>query len=116
MAGWGDLKCLGIQYTNPSKNTFYVGEKLDLTLDLRLGSLSPDDLKVEMLFAEKDESGRIHLFTKAPLTLMSNENGVARYHFSLNAKNVGLWDCVIRIIPKHELLPHDLDFNLVKWI
>ena len=116
VAGWGDLKRLDIQYSHPAKNTFYVGEALNLTLDLRIGTLSPDDLKVEMLFAERDESGRIHLFSKAPLTLISCDKGVAHYQFSLDAKNVGLWDCVIRVIPKHELLPHDLDFNLVKWL
>ena len=41
---------------------------------------------------------------------------MATYQFKANAKDVGLWDCVIRIIPRHELLPHDLDFNLVKWM
>ena len=116
VAGWSGIRRQNIDFKSPVNNTFYVGESLSTTLSIRLGSLSPDDIKVEMLFAVKDEYGRTRLFKKVPFELVSTEKDVATYQFKANAKDVGLWDCVIRIIPRHELLPHDLDFNLVKWM
>jgi glucan phosphorylase len=116
VAGWSGIKRKSIDFKSPVNNTFYVGETLTTTLGVRLGNLSPDDIKVEMLFAVKDEYSRPHLFKKVPFELVSSEKDVAEYQFKADAKDVGLWDCVIRIIPKNDLLPHDLDFNLVKWM
>ena len=58
-----------------------------------------------------------------PLRILAPDHlGEARYaplvtyQFDMNAKDVGLWNCAIRIIPQNPALPHDLDFNLVKWM
>lgn len=116
IANWDGISRINVVGENRSKNIFYVGEELHIDLDIRLGNLSPEDVKVELLFADSEHRGRLQLFAKYAFEHISTENGISHYCFKHNAKDVGLWDCVIRIIPQNPLLPHDLDFNLVKWM
>lgn len=113
---WNDIQCVHIESIIRSNNTYYVGEMLTLDLSVRLGELNPEDIKVEMLLANKETNGRMKLFAKYPFQYVDSKDGVSHYHFAFDTKDVGLWDCVIRLIPSHELLPHDLDFCLVKWM
>lgn len=116
IACWQGVKCEQLSFENPTKGTFYVGEQMHIDIQLNLNGLAPQDLKVELLLADGEQHGRVKLFAKYPFELLSVENNVARYQLQKNANDVGLWDCVIRVIPQHPLLPHDLDFNLVKWM
>lgn len=116
IAQWDNIQKVNISSFSRSDSTYYVGEKLTLDLYIRIGTLQPEDLKVEMIFADSENDGTLKLFAKYPLKYISTENGVTRYQFNIQAKDVGLWDYAIRIIPQHPLLPHDQDFNLVKWI
>ena len=116
LANWSSLKCVELNYENRINNTFYVGENLSMTLTFKKGSLSADDLKVEMLFTEQNEQHRTVLHAKYPLVPVKEEGDTVTYQFDMDAKDVGLWNCAIRIIPSNPLLPHDMDFNLVKWM
>lgn len=116
LANWNSLHRVNVDSIIRSNNTFYVGEQLTLDLEINLGGLSPEDVKVELLFADNEENGRRKLISKYPLTYEDTSHDVAHYKLGISAKEIGLWDCVIRVIPRHKLLPHDLDFNLVKWM
>ena len=116
LANWDGISRVNVVGENRVKNIFYVGEELHIDLDIRLGNLNPEDVKVELLFADSERRGKLQLFAKYVFEHISTENGISHYCFKHNAKDVGLWDCVIRIIPQNPMLPHDLDFNLVKWM
>lgn len=115
LSEWNNIVCLDVTRPSQLNNTFYVGDELSVQVTLKIGALTSDDLKVEMIFAEEDEYHQIHLFEKYHFDCIQEENGIAVYRCNINAKNVGLWNCAIRIIPQNRLLPHDLDFNIVKW-
>ncbi len=116
LANWNNIHRVNVDSIIRANNTFYVGERLTLDLEINLGGLTHEDVKVELLFAGSEENGRRKLISKYPLTYEGTSHDVAHYKLDINAKEIGLWDCVIRVIPQHELLPHDLDFNLVKWM
>ncbi|MCR5115078.1 MAG: alpha-glucan family phosphorylase [Bacteroidales bacterium] len=116
IANWSNLRCVDISYQNRINNTFYVGERLEMSLTIKVGALEAKDLKVEMLFTEEDKNHRVTLYAKYPFTPVKEEGDTVTYRFESDAKDVGLWNCAIRIIPQNPLLPHDLDFNLVKWM
>ena len=116
LANWSNIRCMEVSNQNHINNTFYVGEKLFLTLTIRKGALKADDLKVEMIFTDADIQNRIALYAKYPFVPVKEDRDTITYQFDLDAKDVGLWNCAIRIIPQHPMLPHDQDFNLVKWM
>lgn len=113
---WDNVKAVNVFSEKRADSTFYVGEQLQIDLDIRLGNLKPDDVKIELLLADNETSSRMKLFAKYPFDYTGTDNGIAHYQLRRDAKDVGLWECVIRVIPQHKLLPHDLDFNLVHWM
>lgn len=117
LANWNELACVEISRPAQSDNTFYVGEDLTMQLTLKTGALTSEDLKVEMLFAkEDDKTGRVRLQAKYPFCKVSENAGTVVYQCQINTKHVGLWNFAVRIIPANPLLPHDMDFNLVRWL
>lgn len=115
-ANWNDIVRLAISRPSNVNNTFFVGEELTTELTLNIGSLNAEDLKVQLLFAKDKGNGQVALCQHYDFTIKSFENGKAVYVCNINAQEIGLWNCVIRVIPQHPLLPHDFDFNLVKWM
>ena len=53
---------------------------------------------------------------REPFVFEAEHNGVFSFVCSKVVRRVGTWDCAVRVIPSHELLPHDQDFNIVRWI
>lgn len=116
ITAWDEVKLISLTTPRQIDSAFYVGEALNVLLTLNLGSITPQDVKIELVFTDKDAAGREFLYEKYPFELMSLENGVAVYQCEISAKHVGVWSCAVRMIPANPLLPHDMDFNLVKWM
>jgi len=116
IANWNDIVCISLSRPTKLNNTFFVGEQMNTEITLNIGTLKPEDLKVQIIFASDNEDGTISLHNKYDFTIKSFHNEQATYECSLDTSEVGLWSYAIRIIPQHPLLPHDCDFNLVKWM
>ena len=117
LAGWNDIECVGVDYPKNDKNTYCVGDRMQCRLELRLGSLRPQDVKVEMVFVTAEDHGRRpKLEFKVPFVFETERDGIYTFVCCEAAQRIGVWDCAVRVIPNHELLPHDQDFNIVRWI
>ncbi len=116
LSGWNDIQFVGVQYEKTQKNTYCVGDRMVCKIDLRLGALHPEDLKIEMVFVSADDQNqKQRLEYKVPFVFEVERNGVCTFVCDSIAERIGVWDCAIRVIPNHELLPHDQDFNIVRW-
>lgn len=114
---WGNIECVETIRPQNDKNTFCVGDKASYTVKLKLGGISPDDIKMELvLVTPADHSNKRHLECKLPFTLQNSENGIHTFVCNNITDNIGIWDYAVRIIPNNDLLPHDFDFNILKWI
>ena len=117
LAAWHEIECVGVDYTKNEKSTYSVGDRLECRLDVRLGDLRPQDVKIELIFVSPDDHGkRSKLEFKVPFVFEVEHNGIYTFVASKMAQRIGMWDCAVRVIPNHELLPHDQDFNIVRWI
>ena len=117
LAAWHEIECVGVDYTKNEKSTYCVGDRLECRLDIRLGDLRPQDVKIEMVFVTPEDHGkRPKLAFKAPFVFEVEHNGIYTFVSSKTAQRIGMWDCAVRVIPNHALLPHDQDFNIVRWI
>ena len=75
------------------------------------------DVKIELVFVTPEEHGkRARLEFKEPFLFEAEHNGIYTFVASKIAQRIGMWDCAVRVIPSHALLPHDQDFNIVRWI
>jgi len=55
------------------------------------------------------------LFTEE-LNIVESGPGWARYRVDVPIYRAGVYDFTFRIFPKNPLLPHRMDFSLLKWI
>jgi phosphorylase/glycogen(starch) synthase len=117
LSGWNDIQFVEAQYPKTPKNIYCVGDRIQCQLDIRLGSLRPKDVKIEMIFVTaEDHDKKPKLEYKVPFLFEVERNGVCTFKCEELANHIGVWDCAIRVIPNHDLLPHDQDFNIVRWI
>lgn len=115
ITGWDSLICKSLKCQSRPDRTYYIGEKFSMELTLGCGSLSAEDLKVELVFVDSEREGTPRLIAKYPFSLQKQDHEGAHFACEVDAKKVGNWSYAVRVIPTHPLLPHDLDFNLVKW-
>ncbi len=116
LSGWNDIQCVGVHYPKTKNNIYCVGDQMRCQVEMRLGTLSPEDLKVEMVFVTAEENSRKpKLEYKVPFLFDVERNGICTFVCDEVANRIGIWDCAIRVIPNHDLLPNDQDFNIVRW-
>lgn len=117
LASWNDIALVDLTMPHATDTAFYMGESLSVLLSVNLAGILPEDVKIELVLTEKDKtSGHDKLFEKFPFTPLSMNDGIWTFECRATAEHVGNWNCAIRIIPQNPLLPHDMDFNIVKWM
>lgn len=114
MMEWSNIEFVKNNLPSDPEATFYLGEKCRIELEVKLGSLSPEDVKVEIVFTRRNND-RLEFFSKYPFKHEKTEHGISTFACELVSKLAGIWSCAIRIIPQNPLLAHDMEFNLVKW-
>jgi len=116
LSGWNDVQCVGVHYQKTKNNIYCVGDQMRCELEMRLGTLRPEDVKIEMIFVTAEDHGKKpKLEYKVPFLFEVERNGIFTFVCDEVANHIGVWDCAIRVIPNHDLLPHDQDFNIVRW-
>ena len=115
LTAWDSVEVVELTQSEPTEITFTLGDQITTTVLLKLGALHVEDLKVELVCTKLDNGKRV-FYRKIPFTLEDTQNDLARFSCTVQPKYAGMTDYSIRIIPANPLLPHDMDFNLVKWL
>jgi len=114
LASWDNITFIGNDLPNDPDRTFYLGATREVRVQINMGNLAPDDVKLELVFTHRD-GGRMVLFSKYAFRHESTTGGVSTFVCEFDAKVAGVWSCAIRMLPSHPLLAHDMELNLVKW-
>ncbi|MDD4395788.1 MAG: hypothetical protein PHQ33_07880, partial [Bacteroidales bacterium] len=115
ITAWDNIELISNSLPDDPDSTFYLGENKIIEVEVNLGSINPEDVKVEILFTHK-KNDRQELFSKYQLHCVETQNGISKFVLAIGAKYAGIWGCAVRIIPANPLLAHDMELNLVKWI
>ena len=112
---WPSINVLS--FTAP--NASYVlsqNNPLDSEVVVGLAGLSPEDIGVEMILAVADKRNELHIQESIQYDVVSFEGEVAKYHASVIPERTGMYQIGVRLYAKNVLLPHRMDFPLVKWL
>ena len=112
---WPNIKVL----SHSAPNAAYVlsqDNPLASEAVVDLAGLSPEDIGVEMLFAVADKKNELHIQETIQYDVVSFEGGVAKYQCSVIPERTGMYQIGVRLYAKNALLPHRMDFPLVKWL
>jgi starch phosphorylase len=111
---WSQLKFVSIE--NGDSTDLKVGTAFELTAKIDLGSLTPDDVEVQVYYGSKDKQNIPHAnsFTAMRCT-DAKEGKVYVYKGFITCKNSGEYGYTLRIVPKHEMLITPFELGVVSW-
>ena len=115
---WGGVRVLEVV---GSEDAAEIGERRELCVTVRLGALTPNDVRIELLHGAVRADGliqspRVEIFTvdgEAPP--VSPSDGVYRYRGSFDLTVSGEYGLALRIVPYHDDLMSWADTGLVTW-
>jgi len=113
---WENITILGSEYPDSNIRPLVLGEKINVKLKLDVNGLDANDIGVEILLGRKKPDNSVELMSVFNLKLSKQNGSIAVYQRVIPVTMSGIYDFTFRVYPKNELLPHRMDFPLVKWI
>jgi starch phosphorylase len=92
-----------------------LGDERTVAATVRVGSLSTDDLAVELAHGLVGANGELMDPSFIELTPESCQDGTCIYRGSFTAGATGLYGFAVRAIPAHDDLTTKMDLGLVAW-
>jgi starch phosphorylase len=93
-----------------------VGADLEVVAQVSLGTLTPDDVAVELYHGDVDAAGMINA---AKTALMAGDGravgGVHTFQGKIPCRSSGQHGFAVRVLPKHRYLPHVYEPGLIRW-
>lgn len=112
---WDGIQVIDVIFPNSTQKTLNLGDIFKAELILSLGDIAPDDIMIEMVSGQKVNDQMVEPQSIRELSLQSVDGNLARFTIEIETALAGVFDIAFRITPKNPLLPHRMDFNLVKW-
>ncbi|MDR0694285.1 MAG: alpha-glucan family phosphorylase [Prevotellaceae bacterium] len=112
---WGPIELVATDH-DISNLMPALGNASSMNISVFIGELNPEDVGVELVIAQQEKNDRYKMLTTLEFSLVSCENGVAKYHLDMVPDVPGMFFMARRIYAKNPDLPHRQDFPLVKWI
>ncbi|HVF54185.1 MAG TPA: alpha-glucan family phosphorylase [Actinomycetota bacterium] len=92
-----------------------MGEARDVAATVRLGSLQPEDLTVQLAHGRVGANGELLDPETLPMQADHCEEGTCTYRGTLTVGSAGLYGFAVRVVPSHPDLPHPMDLGLIAW-
>jgi len=112
---WDGIQVVDVIFPNSTLQTLNLGDTFKAELVLSLGDIAPDDIMIEMVSGQKVNDQMVEPQAIRELQLQRVDGNLAHFSIEIETTLAGVFDVAFRITPKNPLLPHRMDFNLVKW-
>ncbi len=114
---WKNIRVVEYDFPDVTREEFMVGNTYTGKVVLDLGGLSAEEIGVEMVHTQSGVGNNPQVFRGSEDFTCSRVDGtLAEYTFVQKVDETGVFDVGFRIYPKHEHIPHRMDFPLVRWI
>jgi len=111
---WAGLKIVKIE--SNAKPVMQRGDMLTVTTYLDLGSISPNELLVELYHGTvSNQTNEIVEARKAEMKWLKNEGTLNLYQVRIECMDTGMQGHTVRILPKHDALIHPYRSGYIKW-
>jgi starch phosphorylase len=99
-----------------AKPVMQRGDSLTVTAHIELGSLSPDELLVELYHGTvSNQGGEINNARRTEMKAVGQEGNSHLFQVRIECSTTGMQGHTVRILPKHEALVHPYRTGLIKW-
>lgn len=111
-AAWGGVTIEHVE-SSSSGDAFEMGQPLWLRVFVSLGSLTPDDVDVQVVHGRVDDSDELREPAVTSLSVGETyEHGRYRFDGEIRLERTGPFGYTVRIVPKHERLASGAELGL----
>jgi len=108
LGSWDQVQVLEV--TGPTGELLRVGAEFTVQVRVRLGSLRPQDVSVQLVMGLLDATGELTATSESvPLQVQTSEASSALFTGAIRCKNSGQYGYTVRVLPQHPLLPHSFE-------
>ena len=114
-AKWNAVEVLSVEGAQDFLNgAMSAGEKYNVSIKVDEKGLD-NAVAIELVVLDTDAKGRETVFATYPLDVVQREGNIFTFAAEIAPTNAGAFKIAFRMYPKHEELPHRMDFAYVKW-
>ena len=116
LAAWPAVKIVDVQRARVGDKPIFIGRSYHFELTLDLAGLAPEDVGAELVVARPVEPDRVvEVIRTVPLSQVQVSGSQVTFALDYVPEQAGMFDMALRIFPQNPMLPHRMDFALVKW-
>ncbi|MCO5265981.1 MAG: alpha-glucan family phosphorylase, partial [Lentimicrobium sp.] len=114
--GWDSIEVVSVNVPDSSKKPLRLGQNFVAEVVLNVNELSAHNVGLEILFGQKDNDEVKKLTFVEEMAVIGVNGNIVTFFIEIPTLQAGVFDFAFRLFPKHPLLPHRQDFNLIRWI
>lgn len=113
---WSSIKLVNLVTPENSKAIF-VGQEFQITAEMLLGNLTPQDVEVQVYYGPLDHQDNPEYNETIVLKSEPRKTKDGNYKFSgsITTRRSGQQGFTIRVLPKHPLLINPFELGLIYW-
>jgi starch phosphorylase len=112
-SSWHELSVAKIE--SNAKPIMQRGDSVTVSACVKLGSLSPDEVLVELYYGSMSNQGEIVNAIRTEMKPIGGEADCFKYRVGITCESTGKQGHTVRILPKHPGLVHPYLPGLIKW-
>ncbi len=113
LAGWDDVEILSVE-TDVSVASLGADRSIDV--EVTLGTLSADDVEVQLLHGPVGQNDELEHPTITAMTAAGDgHEGTLRYHGMFTCGRAGRYGFTVRVVPRHPDLITPVELGRVAW-
>src|SRR5207237_810795 len=111
---WGQVRVEQVE--TPGTDPMHVGAQLEVRARINLGSLSPDDVEVQLFHGVIDNMGEIPQPRTASMSANGEHHGSSwLFKGQIPCRASGHYGYAVRVLPRHRDLSNAFEPGLVSW-
>lgn len=115
-ANWDNIEVKRIAVPDQLRKPLLLGDDFIAEIDLVLNGIKQDEVGMDIVFAQKEGETVKRIILCEEMKSVEPRNGSVRFSCRIPMERVGSYDYAFRLYPRHRMLPHKQDFNLVRWL
>jgi glycogen phosphorylase len=112
---WSQVRIDDVQVGNEDRQSIPVGESVQVSARIHLGSVNPQHVRVEAYHGEAENGGIKNPAITRLDQASQNGDGSYVYRGAVPASESGAYGFSIRVVPNHPHLQQDHEMRLITW-
>lgn len=113
---WDGVEIISVKMPSVYKEPIVLGQEYEMEIKLTCGSLSAEDIGVELVITNDQTSKGEEFLIKYQFTCVSQDGSIATYRLKHRSEQPGTFNMGLRVFAKNDMLAYQQDSGLVKWM